>query len=415
MQGPELAKMAWRNLWRRRRRTVLTLVSIAFGGSLAVLFTAMQDRSFSDFIDSAARLGGGHVTLQHPEYLDRPSLGRTVIASGGLRSAALALPAVERVVPRITGQIMLATARDSYGAFFIAYDPGAEDESTLSFVDGLVAGAPFDSPRHRGILLGQRLAHNLDLALGDKVVYTLTDKHGGIVTGMERLSGIVATGAPSLDGGLCLLAIDTLRPVLGYASGESTQVAVFLSDSRHSAAVARRLAADLGPETAAVTWEETQAQLASFIAMKIGGGRVMEAIILILVAAGIFNTLFVSVMERLRELGVMMAIGFSPGQLFRLVMWESWWLALLGLVLGAALTALPYARLAGSGIDYSALIGDTGTEVAGVGFAPVLAVGIYPENLFFIVMAVVVATLLAGLYPAWRASRVVPVEAIKLV
>ncbi len=415
MQGPKLAKMAWRNLWRRRRRTLLTLVSIAFGGSLAVLFTAMQDRSFSDFIDSAARLGGGHVTLQHPEYLDRPSLGRTVADSARLRSVALTLPAVERAVPRITGQVMLATARDSYGAFFVAYDPEVEDESTLAFVDSLTVGEPFEGAGSRGIVLGERLARNLGVELGSKVVYTLTDKHGGIVTGMERLSGIVATGAPSLDGGLCLLAIDTLRPVLGYAPGESTQVAVFLEDSRRSTAVARQLAAEVGPETVALTWDETQAQLASFIAMKIGGGRVMEAIILILVAAGIFNTLFVSVMERLREFGVMMAIGFSPGQLFRLVMWESGWLALLGLVLGAVVTAGPYFWLAGNGIDYSSVIGDAGAEVAGVGFDPVLAVGIYPRNLVLIILAVTAATLLAGLYPAWRAGRVVPVEAIKLV
>ncbi len=413
--------MAWRNLWRRRRRTVLTLVSIAFGGFLAVLFTSMQDRSFADFIDTAARLGGGHVTLQHPEYLDRPSLGRTVRDSGGLRAAALNLAGVERAVPRISGQIMLATARDSYGAFFIAYDPEVEDESTFSFVEGLIAGEPLAGPRDRGIVLGKRLAGNLGLELGDKVVYTLTDRQGGITTGMERLKGIVGTGAPSLDGGLCLLAIDTLRPVLGYDPDESTQVAVFLADSRKSAAVARSLKAELGAASrsgvpvAALTWEETQAQLASFIAMKIGGGRVMEAIILVLVAAGIFNTLFVSVMERLREFGIMMAIGFSPGQLRRLVMWESGWLALLGLGLGAAVTAGPYAWLVRHGIDLTAMMGDTTTAVAGVGFEPMLRGRLSPENLAFIVAAIVLATLAAGLYPAWRAGRVVPVESIKLV
>ncbi len=430
MRGPKLAAMAWRNLWRRRRRTFLTLVSIAFGGFLAVMFTAIQDRSFSDFIDTAARLAGGHVTLQHPEALDRPSLGRTVRDVESLRAAALDLPGVERAVPRIGGEILLATARDSYGAFFLAYDPALEDETTFSFVEGLVAGEAFDGPRDRGIVLGQRLAHNLGLELGDKVVYTLTDREGGITTGMERLKGILDTGSPSLDGGLCLLAIDALRPTLAYAPGESTQVAIFLGDSRRSAAVARRLQAELAPErsgaprsgvagsdvsVAALTWEETQAQLASFIAMKIGGGRVMEAIILALVAAGIFNTLFVSVMERLREFGIMMAIGFSPGQLFRSVMWESLWLAVLGLGLGAAVTVGPYAWLAREGLDFSALVGGNPTEVAGVGFEMVLRVGIYPEHLFFIVVAIVLATLLAGLYPAWRAGRVVPVESIKLV
>ena len=415
MTGPSLASMAWRNLWRNRRRTLLTLVSIAFGGFLAVMFTGLQDRSFADFIDTAARLGGGHVTLQHREYLDTPTLTRTVPDVGRLRPIALRDGNVRRAVARITGPIMLATAKDSYAAFFIAFDPRAEDARTFSFANGLVAGELFATTREPRIILGPRLARNLGAEVGSKVVYTLTDKHGGIVSGMARVGGIISTGAPSLDGGLCLLPIDTLRDVLGYGAGESTQVALFLSDSRASAAVAARLREQLGPQTAALTWEETQPQLAGFIALKIGAGRVMELIIMILVAAGIFNTLFVSVLERLREFGIMMAIGFSPGQLFRLVMWESFWLGLVGLIGGALVTIGPYWYLARTGIDASAMTGGVPTEVAGVGFDLVLRVGIYPENLLVIAVAIVVATMLAGVYPASRAGRVVPVESIKLV
>lgn len=415
MKGPNLASMAWRNLWRNRRRTLLTLVSIAFGGFLAVILTAMQDRSFADFIDTAARLGAGHVTVQHREYLDTPTLTRTVADADQLRTLALQDPDVHHAVARIIGPIMLATARDSSGALFVAFDPGAEDDRTLTFAKGVVKGELFRSAHDNHIVVGERLARNLGLELASKVVYTLTDKQGGIVSGMARVGGIVRTGAPSLDGSLCLLPIDTVREVLGYDAAESTQVAVFLSDSRRSAVVARRLQARLDSQTAALTWEETQPQLAGFIALKIGGGRAMEIIIMVLVAAGIFNTLFVSVMERLREFGIMMAIGFSPGQLFRLVLWESWWLGLMGLIGGALVSVGPYSYLARTGIDASAMTGGGTAEVAGVGFEPILRVGIYPENLLLIGIAIVAATLLAGVYPASRAGRVVPVEAIKLV
>lgn len=407
--------MAWRNLWRNRRRTLLTLVSIAFGAFLAVIFTGLQDRSFADFIDTAARLNGGHVTVQHPEYLDTPTLTRTVPGTARLRTIALQDTAVRRAVARITGPIMLATAKDSYGAFFMAFDPAAEDERTLSFGKGVSVGELFATARDPRIVLGVRLARNLGVEVGSKVVYTLTDKHGGIVSGMARVGGVITTGAPSLDGGLCLLPIDTVRGVLGYGPEESTQVALFLSDARASATVARRLRATLGPQTAALTWEETQPQLAGYIALKVGGGRLMELIITILVAAGIFNTLFMSVLERLREFGIMMAIGFGPGQLFRLVMWESLWLGVLGLVAGALLTIGPYAYLAQTGIDASAMTGGAATEVAGVGFDLVLRIGIYPENAVLIAAVIVAATLLAGVYPASRAGRVVPVESIKLV
>ncbi len=411
----KLAAIAWRNLWRQRRRTLLTLSSIVFGFFLAVLFTSMQDRSFADMIDTAARQGGGHVSLQHPEYLDSPSLLKTVTGSEALIERATADPGIQRAVPRIVGHASVATARDNFGAMLLAYDPAREDESTMTFGEALVEGEMYTSSRDKGVILGERLAKNLGVTLGKKVVYTVMNKEGDVVSGMGRLSGIIRTGAPSLDAGLFLLPIDTARETLGYAPDESTTVAVFIEDSRRSAAVARRLGAAVGPEVAALTWDENQPQLRSFIAMKVGGARFMELIIGILVAAAIFNTLFVSVMERLREFGIMLAIGFSPSQLFGMVMLESLWLALVGLAAGGLLTYGPYSYLANKGVDMTEMLGDSMTEVAGVGFDPILKVGIFPENLLLIIVAVLLATLLAGVYPAWRAGSVTPVESIKLV
>ncbi|UCC48853.1 MAG: ABC transporter permease, partial [Gemmatimonadota bacterium] len=326
VRGTSMTVMAWRNLWRNRRRTLFTLSSIAFGVFLAVLFTAMQDRNWADMVDLAARLGTGHVTLQHPEYLERPALSRTVQKTATLSDLALEEREVTRVVERIIGQTMLGTARESYGAGFIAFDPVAEDSSTFTVLGALVEGDAFTTSRDGGIMLGERLAANLGVGLGDKIVYTMTDRMGGIVSGLARVSGIVRTGAPSVDGGLSLLPIDAVREVLGYAIDEATHVAVFVDDQRRADQVASRLSAKVGPGVAALPWQDIQRELAAFIALKVGGARFMELLIAVLVAAGIFNTLFISVMERLREFGIMMAIGWSPGRLFRLVILESAWL-----------------------------------------------------------------------------------------
>ncbi|UCF35846.1 MAG: ABC transporter permease [Acidobacteriota bacterium] len=410
-----LAKMAWRNLWRHKRRSLLTLLSIAFGGFLAILFTALQDRSFADFIDTAARLGSGHVTIQHPEYLETPTLNRTVQLTGQIRNLPERDRLVLHVTERITGQAIVATANDSFGVVFIAYDPARETEGTLTFGEGLIEGEMFKTANDRGIILGTKLAQNLGAGLGNKVVYTMTDRNGEIVSGMARLTGVIETGAPSLDQGLCLVPISALREVLNYGPNEATQIGIFLSDSRRSSLVASNLNRELGPDSTALTWDEVQPDLSAFIAMKVGGARFMEILIAILVAAGIFNTLFVSVMERVREFGIMVAIGYSAGQLFRLVMWESLWLALTGLAACGALTIWPYYYLSQHGIDFSQLVGGQDMEIAGVGFSPVVRVGIFPEHLIVIVLAIVAATLAAGLYPAWKAGKVEPVESISLV
>jgi ABC-type lipoprotein release transport system permease subunit len=415
VSGTNLASMAWRNLWRHRRRTLLTLSSIAFGTMLAVLFTGLGDSNWSEMIQLAARLGGGHVTLQHPEYLDTPTLSRTVRDVDQLRAVALRDPEVKRVVTRITGNLMLATASQNYGAAFIAFDPEDEDASTLSLIEALTEGRNFRSSRDGGIILGKRLAENLDAGLGRKVVYTLTDKKGEIVQEAARVSGIVSTGAPSVDAGLCLLPLESLREVLGYDPGEALQVGVFLGDHRSADAVADRLGEALGARVAALPWDRRQPELSGFITMKVAGARFMEAIILVLVAAGIFNTLFVSVMERLREFGIMLAIGFSPARLFALVMCESLWLGLAGLLLAGLITAGPYYYMATVGIDLSGMMGAGNSEIAGVAVSSIMHVDIFPENLMMIAGAALLATLLSGLYPAWHAGRVAPVESIRLV
>ncbi len=408
------AQMAWRNLWRNRRRTLVTLSSIAFGTMLAILFTGIGDENWRQMINVAARLGGGHVTLQHSEYLELPTFSRTVQGVSGLRTRALEDPQVERAMFRITGNIMVASPEQSQGAGFIAFDPATEDVETLSLLDALHEGEMFETADSRGMVIGVGLAKKLRVGLGRKVVYTLTDKKGEIVQEAARVIGILKTGAPSVDGGLCLLPLERVRKLLGYAADESLHVALFLRDQRSAQDVAERLAALVSP-AAAVPWYQSQPELSGFIAMKVVGAYVMELIIMLLVAAGIFNTLFVSVMERVREFGIMLAIGFSPGRLFRLVMFESLWLALIGLVLGALLCAWPYWYMAEVGIDMSAALDVSNLEVAGVAMTSTIQAGIYLNHLVTIVFIALAATLLSGVYPAWSAGRIAPVESIRIV
>ncbi|MEM6931208.1 MAG: FtsX-like permease family protein, partial [Myxococcota bacterium] len=354
--------------------------------------------------------------------LDRPTLSRTVQQTDTKRAAVEADRSVKVAVDRATGQAMVSTARDSFGAFFIAYDPTRESEYTLEWGDRVLEGELFDAPDARGIVLGEALAENLDAELGDKVVYTLTDKTGEIVSGMERLSAIITTGSRATDAGLVLMPIDTVRNVVGYDATESTQVAIFLNNGRRTLTVSERIDALIGDDAAVLTWDEMTPEIKTFIAMKKGGGIVMSVVIGILVAAGIFNTIFMSVMERTREFGVMTAIGYEPRQLSWMVMFESVMLAGLGLVFCAIPTVPLYLWLSSTGLDLTATYTSLGVldehgsmDLGGVGMDPVLPFGVFPESALAIVLSIVGATLLAGVYPAWRAGRVDPIESINVV
>ena len=408
-----LALMAWRNLWRNRRRTIITLFGISFGVFLAVIFTGIGDYTYGNMIDHSAKLGAGHVVVQHREYQDLPTLENSVPAAGRYSSKAKEDPRVVTSLSRISGAALLATATDSQGAFFMAVDPETESEETLAILDALSEGQMLETADDQGVVLGAKLAKALHVTLGKKLVYTMTDRNGDVVSGLARVKAIVETGAPTVDGGLCILAIDTVRELLGYGPDEATQVAVFVQDHRDSQDVANALSGELDESTVALTWAEASPDLAGFITMKEAGAKFMEGLIMVLLAAGIFNTLFVSVMERLREFGIMSALGFSAGSLFALVMWESLWLALVGLVAAALVTAFPYYHFHTVGIDYGELVGE-GAEVAGIAVESIMRVDIHGQNLVIIGAAVLLATLLSGLYPAWRAGRTNPADVIRL-
>lgn len=414
MHGPSLATLAWRNIWRNRRRTLITLMSIAFGVLLAVLFTGIGDSTYGQMIDQTARLGGGHVVVQHPEYAELPSLKRSVHDDGGLRARALADPAVTAAMPRVSGPAMLSTAANSAGVHVMGIDPTKETRETLGVLEALREGELFAAADDKGIILGSGLAENLGVTLGKKVVLTANDKSGEIASALFRVAGIVHTGAPSVDGGICLLPIESLRAVLGYEADEVTQLAIFVGSHRDAQAVAGRLGDGAPAGAAVLAWDQAQPDLAGFIGVKQTSTLILEGIITVLIAAGIFNTLFVSVMERLREFGIMGALGFSSAQIFALIMWESLWVALCGLALGALVTAYPYYYLSTTGLDLSKMM-QGGVEVVGVAMDPVLYVELYGPTAAVIAAAFILATMCAGLYPAWKAGRVAPVETIRLV
>ncbi|MDF1562050.1 MAG: FtsX-like permease family protein [Deltaproteobacteria bacterium] len=413
----KLASMAWKNLWRHRRRTIITAFAIAFACFLAAIMIGMNDKSWEDVINTAARIGGGHITVQHPDYHDKPALNRTVPATAAKVKAITEIDGVKRALPRIVGQTMLSTTTESYGAGFIAYDPAVESTETLSILEALREGELFQSSKDKGIILGERLANNLGAEMGDKVVYTLTAKNGEIVSGLARVSGLVRTGSPAVDLGLCFLPLDAVRGTLGYDADEAVQIAVFLESQRESGRLVEEVAATLDDGSVALTWRQSQPDLDSFIAMKKGGGTFFSMLILLLCAAGIFNTLFVSVMERMREFGILVAVGFQPSKLFSLVMLESLWLGFVGVALGFAITAWPYYYLATTGVDLTEVYASSGQQmdIAGVGFSPILKIGLYPESMLAIIVIAMAATLLSGLYPAWKAVKVEPVETITLV
>ncbi len=410
-----LAKMAWRNLWRRKRRTLITALSVAFGIFLAVTFTASGDYAYTNMINSSAKMGFGHVTVEPKGYNDNPSLQKKISDAGDVRAKALATPGVNEAMERINGMAMFATASKSIGGMFIAIDPKQENPETNIFIKSLVDGKLFEGTTGKGVLVGQKMMEKLHLRIGKKLVYTTTDVDGEIVSEMARVTGVFKTGVSEVDRSVIILPIDKVRQMLRYDRNDATMVSIMIDDQRHAGQLAKTIEKAIdgsGRET--LTWGDTQADIAGIIAIDSSINYSFQFLVGLMIAAGILNTILMSVLERKHEFGVMMAIGMSAMRLFSLVLLESVWLGIMGLILGVIITSPWFWYMANFGIDLSALI-EEGADIGGVLVDPVMKFRLYKESAFWILTGVFSLTMVAGLYPAWKAGRAPPVDSLKSI
>ncbi|MFV1983645.1 MAG: ABC transporter permease [Thiohalomonadales bacterium] len=408
-----LNKLAWRNLWRRKRRTLITAFSIAFGVILAVTFTGTGDYYYTRMIDAGASMGMGHVTITDLDYNRAPSLKKRLHNVNALRDLALSQNQVTDAMIRISGQAMLATANKSIGGTFIAIDPSLESKRYNLFLRSIIKGSLFTTANSPGIVVGVKLAEKLHLRIGKKVVYTTTDAFGEIVSAIERVTGIFKIGVNEVDSRMVLLPIRRVQKTLGYKPDEASLIALILDDQRKTKITRDTLASLPGYENVEViTWKQSQPDLAGMIEMDKSSNYISQLLIALLVAAGILNTMLMSVLERKHEFGVMMAIGMAPRSLFKLVMIESFWLAIVGLIFGIVITVPWYIYMSDVGIDLSAAYGDD-MDFGGVLIDPIMKIRLFKESIYAILSGLFILALTAGAYPAWRAGRIPPVDSLK--
>jgi ABC-type lipoprotein release transport system permease subunit len=408
-----LNKLAWRNLWRQKRRTLITAFSIAFGVILAVTFTGTGDYYYTRMIDAGASMGMGHITVTDLDYNRAPSLKKRLHNVIELREIALSHTQITDAMIRISGQAMFSSANKSIGGMFMAIDPLQESEHNNLFLRSIIEGKLFSKSNSPGIVVGIKLAKKLHLRIGKKVVYTTTDAHGEIVSAIERVTGIFKTGVIEVDSAMVLLPIKRVQKTLDYKPDEASLIAIILKDQRKTTKI-RDTLAELPnfKNTEVISWKESQPDLAGMIEMDKSTNYISQILIALLVAAGILNTMLMSVLERKHEFGVMMAVGMAPISLFKLVMIESFWLALVGLLIGTILTIPWYTYMNEVGIDLSAAYGDD-MDFGGVLIDPVMKIRLFKESIFAILGGLFALALTAGAYPAWRAGRIPPVDSLK--
>jgi len=400
-------RFAWRNVGRNPRRTAIVVTAVAVGVGGILLTMAVNYGMVHQMVETAIGTELGHIQVHGQGFEDDPSLDIRIEPERGVRPGwAADLPDVRAWAPRVRSQGLVFSPRASVGVRLIGIDPEREAEVSV-LAESLVEGS-FLTERRR-LLMGERLARRLHVAVGDKVVVSAQDVSGDMTGEAFRVSGLFRTASRELDEGAVFVRIDEGQRLLGL--GEAISELVVLAEAdRDLEALRTGMEQRLGEGLEVRTWQELRPILVHMIDLFDSMGWIVYAAVFVAMAFGIANVLLMSVFDRVREIGILMAIGMPPSRLVVGVVIESLILTGFGLLLGFAL-GLGSVALLRDGIDLSGFGDDLSAYGIGNRIVPVLRAA----DIWVPIVVALVTAFLASLWPALRAVRTRPAEAVRQV
>ena len=405
---PVLVRLAWRYLWRNHRRTIIMLGAISVGVWAMIFMTALSRGMVDQMIEDGVSALPGHVQVHHPQFLDDPSVANRILTTDAELASIFDAADFRSWASRVKVPAVIASEYESRGVTLLGIDPVAEREfGYLSYDD--VEGRFLEGVDDNGIVIGRELAEKLETEVGKRVVIMSQDPDNDIADRGFRVVGLFESDVPAFEEGNVFVGKEAAQKMLRI--GDTTTEIVFLGDHyRDIEPVYDRVAASVDSTLDVSRWSEVATYLGSMLKVMDGFVMIWMVVIFLALSFGLVNTLVMAVFERVREIGLMLALGMKPSNILGQILIESMMLLSVGLLIGNVLAFASIAPLRG-GIDISVVA--EGMEMMGA--ASVLYPRLYVSDMILANVIVLSLGFLASLSPAWRASRYEPVEAITKV
>jgi len=402
-------RLAWRNLWRHSRRTWLTIGAMVFSNILLVFMISLQFGMYGLMIENSLKVFTGHMQVQAPGYNDDQKMRQVVPDVAGIATTLRKELGSDEIAARGWAFGLASSDERSYGVGIYGVEPNFEPH--VSNIPGLVTeGRFFDDTNAMEIVIGAILARNLRVTVGDEITLLGSGVDGSFAAAVLTIVGIFDSGVPDLDRNIAEMPLAAFQEVF-YMNGSGHQVVLF-TDSLRNVETLRGQVENLLPDGSDLVvhdWDVLQPGLKQAIQADISSAFFMYAILVILVAFSVLNTQLMSVLERTREFGIVMALGLRPGRLGRLVMLETALMGFMGLILGAIAGALVTTWFTANGLSIP------GMEEMAAQFN--LPARVFPRvnvlTMFLGPLVVFLFTLLAAAYPALRLHKVRIVDAMR--
>ena len=406
-----MLKLAWRSLWRNWRRSLITIAAIFFAVFLMTGMRGIQKGTYAANIERAVELFTSYLQIQEDTYFDTPTLRKSFKLNLETIGYLKQNEKITGYAPRIMSDGLIGKDDNSFGAAIIAMNP--EMEKGVSNIHEKVKKGNFISTKKPlGIVIGEKLADNLKVAVGDEVVILASGYDGAMGNMKFTIEGTIRTGSDEFDRMSVFMTTRAANELLSM-NGRVSTVAVGLTSFEHLEEVKAELAGILpGEKLKVLDWQELMPEMVQSIEFDNASGLIYQFLLLLIVGFGILNTVVMSVTERSREFGVMLAIGTKKGIIIAAVFLETIFMSILGLAIGLVAGYAVNAYIVLNPIE---ITGTSAEMYEQFGFIPQIHSSLTPEVFTLTTISTIVVVLLVFIYPAIKLSKLEALKGIRYV
>jgi len=404
-----LFQIAWRNIWRNKSRSLVVISSIIIGVWAGIFILAFSWGMYKNNIDETVFKQLSHIQIHHPTFIEENDSKFTISNIETIVGQLQADSRIASISSRVISTGMISSPTTASGVKIYGINPLSEVKQ-IALDESVREGAYFNSGKENEMLIGEKLAKKLKIKLKSKVVLTFTNVQSELVSGAFRVGGIYRSKNISLDGVNVYVKQDHLRELLELKPSESNEIAILVKDEEQLDAV-KNYSSTVVSKGKIEDWKELSPELGMIIESFNLYTYILTGIILLALTFGIVNTMLMSVLERIRELGMLMAIGLNKRKIFLMIMLETFYLTLVGSPLGLLIGWLTVTLLGKIGINISMF----SEGLASYGFSSMIYPALDSQNYFIIASMCLITALLSAIYPAYKALQLNPSEAIRKI
>lgn len=402
-----MLKIAFRNIFRQKRRTLFTALSMFIGFFLSSLFIAWEDGSYNDIINMFTRNRLGHIQIHEKDYLEHPSQYKTINNQPEIDHILKQTEEIEHWAPRLYSAGLVSVGEKTAGVQIIGIDPERETRMTR-FDKKIKQGHNFSRYPSKEAVIGKSLAEILKAELNDEIIIVSQAADGSIANDLYTIIGITESGDDITDRISFYLHLKDAQELM-VLEGRIHEIAITVQDLNSVFKTNKILENKINnPELSVDPWQEFAKSFYMAMQADKQGTYIMLLIIILIAAVGVLNTVLMSVLERQREYGVIKAVGTKPSQIVKLVLFEVAILAFICVIIGAGVGFLANTYLSHHGIALS-----TPLSYGGMKFQ-YLKSEINARSFYIPALTIMISAMLVGLFPALKAAHTDPAKSMRI-